>query len=193
MKSRLLSIVALPVLALGNFAYTYVTSPRTPAIEPLPISFPMPAPPAFFEREVRVRQNAPLQVALVFGRSIGCADADPELINLVAREAINNGLPPKVLAATIAVESQCTPLAVSSKGALGLTQVMARTWNSKFDFSKVNLLNPTDNVHVGAVIMAGLVHDHGLARGVQLYNGAGVGCDTCDGGYSNKVLALAGK
>lgn len=161
------------------------------SLSPPVITFHIP-PPQFFEREVRERTNAPLVVALVFGRSPGCTNADPELINTVAKEAVRAGLPPKVLAATVAVESQCNQFAVSSRGALGLTQVMPRIWKDRFDFEKVNLLNPHDNIRTGAVIMAGLVKEHGLSRGVQLYNGAGVGCPTCDGGYSEKVLTLAG-
>lgn len=159
---------------------------------PPDLQFVHQGPPAFFEREMRERMNAPLAVALVFGRSTGCQNADPALIELVAREAVNTGLPPKVLAATVAVESQCNPIAISNRGAVGLTQVVPRVWKDSFDFARVNLLNPRDNVHVGARIMAGLVRDHGLARGVQLYNGAGVGCSTCDGDYSSKVLVLAG-
>jgi hypothetical protein len=41
--------------------------------------------------------------------------------------------------------------------------------------------------------MSSLIRTHGLQRGVQLYNGAGVGCDSCDAGYSARVIALAGK
>lgn len=150
-----------------------------------------PDVPEFFKRELRDRANAPLQVALVFGRAPGCSDASSDLINLVASEAVSQGVAPKVLAATIAQESQCNSLAVSSRGAIGLMQIMPRIWNSTFDFSKVNLFNPRDNIRVGTKIMAGLVKHNGLQRGVQLYNGAGVGCETCDGQYAHKVLILA--
>ena len=44
-------------------------------------------PPDFFERELHQYMDAPLDVALVFGRVQGCQNADASLINLVAREA----------------------------------------------------------------------------------------------------------
>lgn len=192
---RILRRISLLLLVLVSLAAITVQKADTPVDDdagPTVLQTHTPPPP-FFLRELRERMNAPLEVALVFGRSTGCSNADPLLIDTVARDAVKVNMPPKVLAATIAVESQCEPYAVSSRGALGLSQVMPKIWKNKFDFETVNLLNPQDNVRVGATIMAGLIHEHGLARGVQLYNGAGVGCETCDGGYSNKVLALAGR
>jgi hypothetical protein len=139
-------------------------------------------------------RTAPLEVAKVFGRASGCADADSELIELVAAAAVKSNLDPAILAATVATESSCNPFAVSSRGAVGLTQIMPRIWSTKFDFSQsVNLFNKSDNLHTGAVIMSQLINDHGAARGIQLYNGAGIGCESCDGGYSSKILALAGR
>ncbi len=189
-KFLMQSAATLLCMALAAIAAPVMRAFEGPTIT-LP-TFKQPGVPAFFEKEVRVRENAPIEVALVFGRSVGCTDADPQLISTVAREAVNAGLPPKLLASTIALESQCSTFAISSKGAVGLTQVQVKTWKSSYDFSKVNLFNPQDNIHIGARIMAGLVKEHGLSRGVQLYNGAGVGCDTCDSGYSNRVIALAG-
>ena len=180
------TVVSVFTMAACGFFFTQYVPSRAP------LNVKHVGPPDFFEREIRERMNAPVEVALIFGRSTGCQDADPSLINLVAHEAVRAGVNPRVLAATVAVESQCNPLAVSSRGALGLTQVLPRVWDAKFDFSRVNLLNPSDNVHTGAVIMASLIRENGLSVGVQLYNGAGVGCPTCDGGYSARVLALAG-
>jgi hypothetical protein len=181
----LLLAVVLPGFVLGTTA-VWVDNNLVPQLVLLPS-----APPAFFEREMRERENAPLEVALVFGRSQGCRNADPALINIVASEAVAAGVPPKILAAVIAVESQCSSIAVSSKCAIGLCQVMPRVWNSQFDFTKVNLFNPRENIHVGASILSPLIRDYGLVRGIQLYNGAGVGCKSCDSGYASKVLALA--
>lgn len=181
-------LLLLPVLFLCGFT----NAPTSDAL--IMARFELPGPPAFFMRELRERENAPLEVALVFGRAKGCENADPELINLVAKEAVNAGLRPKILAATIAVESQCTQYAISSRGAIGFTQVMPRVWRTRFDFAdEYNLLNARDNIHVGATIMAGLIREYGLVNGVQRYNGLGVGCDTCDAGYSSHVLALVGK
>ena len=189
-KFLMQSAVTLACMMIAAIAAPVKHAFEGPMME-LP-AFKQPGVPTFFEKEVRVRQNAPIEVALVFGRSVGCTDADPALIATVAREAVSAGLPPKVLAGTIAVESQCNQYAISSKGAVGLTQVQVKTWKTSFDFGKVNLFNPQDNIHIGARIMAGLVRANGLERGVQLYNGAGVGCSTCDAGYSTRVIALAG-
>jgi hypothetical protein len=136
--------------------------------------------------------TAPLEVAKVFGRVPSCADADAELINTVALASINHRLDAAIAAATMATESGCNQFAVSSRGAIGLMQVMPRIWKDKYDFAgRVNLLNKADNTEVGVGILAGLVSEFGTAEGLRRYNGVGVGCDTCDGGYTSRILALA--
>jgi transglycosylase-like protein with SLT domain len=186
---------AVTLLTVLSVVVTFIVSgfrfrQDGPSLPPLNVKHMAPAD--FFECELRMRINAPVEVALVFGRALGCQNADASLINLVAREAVKAGVPPKVLAATVAVESQCDPHAASSRGALGLTQVLVRAWDAKSDFSHVNLLNPSDNARTGAIIMAELIRENGLPVGLQRYNGATSGCPTCDSGYSARVLALAG-
>lgn len=151
---------------------------------------PRPPAQAF---DFSIFHTAPLQVALVFGRSAGCSDAKPELINNTARAAIDAGVDPGVYAATVATESACNPLAISSRGAVGLSGIMIKTWKDRFDFSTVNLFNPTDNLRVGAQIEAQYIQQYGLAEGIHHYNGMGVGCETCDAGYVSKILLLAGR
>lgn len=136
---------------------------------------------------------ADLDVARVFGRSSGCAEASPTLITAVADEALRAGLDPRLLAATVAVESGCDPLAVSRRGAIGLTQVMPKLWKDKYDFTVINLFNTHDSLHTGAAILGGLVKQYGVIEGVKRYQGIGVGCDTCDDGYVPKILSLAGR
>ncbi len=139
-------------------------------------------------------RTAPLEVAKVYGRAPGCTDADPELIEMTAKAAIETNLDPAILAATVATESSCNPYAVSSRGAVGLTQIMLKIWSSKFDFGHdVNLFNKRDSLHTGAVILADSINRYGTQAGLQRYNGVGVGCDTCDGGYATRILALAHK
>jgi hypothetical protein len=139
-------------------------------------------------------RTAPLEVAKVFGRTPGCADADADMINAVARAAIEAGLDPSVDAATVGVESACNQFAVSSKGAVSYMQIMAKTWKDKYDFTgSVNLFNREDNLRVGAHIEADLINQYGLEGGVRRYNGMGIGCDTCDAGYTSKILSLAGR
>lgn len=139
-------------------------------------------------------RTAPFEVAKVFGRSPGCADASGELIEETAKAAIDTNLDPAILASTIATESSCNQYAVSSRGAIGRMQIMVRIWASKFDFGHdVNLFNSADNIRTGAVILADSINHYGLQAGIQRYNGVGIGCDTCDGGYSTRIMALAGR
>lgn len=148
-----------------------------------------PKPPAL---HYSIWRTAPLTVAEVFGRAQGCADASPDLIEMTARAALSANLDPAIAAATVAVESSCNNYAISSRGAVGLMQVMPKIWSTHYDFSgTINLFNEEDNIRVGSEIMAGLIQQHGTAEGIQLYNGAGVGCPTCDAGYSARILTLA--
>lgn len=137
---------------------------------------------------------ASLDVARVFGRAPGCAEADPKLISEVADVAIKTELDPRILAATVAVESACDPFAISSKGAIGLTGVVPRIWKGSYNFAEdYNLLNPHDNLRVGATIEAGLIKQYGTINGLRRFNGLGVGCDTCDTSYPDKITTLAAR
>jgi len=149
-----------------------------------------PRPPKL---EFSLYRTGPLEVAKVFGRSSGCQDADPELILETSSAALKTGLDPRIAAATIAVESNCNPYAVSKEGALGLMQVHVKTWRTEYDFSEVNLLNQHDNLQVGTEILSGLVRDYGVQEGIHRYNGLGVNCASCDSTYVIKILSLAGR
>lgn len=158
---------------------------------PVPAMPSTPKPPASVFQPSE-RKIAPLEVAKVFGRSRGCENASPELIQAVAQEAIFNSIDARIAAATVAIESACNPYAVSVRGAVGLMQVTPKTWGEKFDFSKTyNLLNLHDNVHVGVSILSDMIHTYGVREGVRRYQGLGVGCDTCDGAYTDKIMNLA--
>lgn len=136
-------------------------------------------------------QRAFYLAARVYGRA-GCGDQN--LAEMTARHAIQTGLPPQLLAAMAASESTCNPQAISSRGAIGLTQVMPKVWSKQFDFSKINLFNPEDNMTVGTTILSGLVKDHGIKGGLYRYYGTGQDDIGLGGaGYAEKVLQLAGK
>jgi hypothetical protein len=157
------------------------------------VSQKTPAPPAM-AYSYSVFRTAPLDVAKVFGRSPGCADADADLIGAVARASIESGLDPSIAAATVGVESGCNQFAVSSRGAIGIMQIMVRTWNGKYDFAgTVNLFNRDDNLRVGTQIEAALISEYGVAEGIHRYNGLGIDCAGCDPGYTSKILSLAGR
>jgi soluble lytic murein transglycosylase-like protein len=122
--------------------------------------------------------------ARVYGKA-GCGDF--ALAEATARFALRAGIPSEIVAAKVAVESSCNPLAVSHKGAVGLTQVMPSIWKGSYDFSRVNLLNPEDSLRVGTEILAGLIAKHGARGGLRRYNGAGPDAED----YAGRVLALA--
>lgn len=133
--------------------------------------------------------TASLDVARVFGRAPACAEADPKLILLIARSAQSVQLDARLLAAAIAVESGCNQYATSSKGAIGLCQIVPRVWKGTYDFeNRYNLLNREDNIHVGASILAGLIKQYGTTAGLHHYNGLGADGDP---GYSDKIEQLA--
>jgi hypothetical protein len=152
-----------------------------------------PRPPAL-AWQFSIFRTAPLEVAKVFGRTPGCADADPDLIQATAKAAIEAGLDPRIFAATIGIESSCNSYATSTRGAIGLSQVVPRIWFSKYDFAgRYNLLNVDDNLHVGAQIEAGLIAEYGVEGGLRHYNGMGTLSADYDTGYTSKILLLAGR
>lgn len=135
---------------------------------------------------------APIEVARVFSRSQRCAEADAEFIEMVAQEAIRAGIDPRMLAATIVVESSCNQYAVSNRGAVGYMQVVPRVWKNRYDIAgQYNLFNDRDNLHVGATILSELVQNYGVWEGVRRYQGIGQDCRTCDMAYTTKILTLA--
>jgi hypothetical protein len=136
-------------------------------------------------------QHEFFQAAQVYGRA-GCGDQ--KLAEMTAKHALDAGLPANLLAAMAASESSCNPQAISNRGAVGLTQVVPKVWNKSFDFSKINLFNPEDNMTVGTSILSKLVKDHGIRNGLARYYGTGPDDIGLGGaGYAEKVLQLAGK
>lgn len=151
----------------------------------------LPKPPAQAMQESLFRTGS-LEVAKVFGRARGCEEASPELIYTVSREAVGSGIDPRLAAATVAIESECNPFAVSNRGAIGYMQVTPKTWCSKYDCTaRYNLLNMHDNVHVGVSILAELIHAYGVKNGVRRYQGLGIGCASCDDRYVDKIMTMA--
>jgi soluble lytic murein transglycosylase-like protein len=190
MKNQFVALVLLVAVILTVGAAIVFHAPR----QNPPIVRPLPPVTRDIQSEILTKQYvAALDVARVFGRSQGCENIDPQTISDVATEAIADELDPRVLAATMAVESSCDPLAVSNHGAIGRMQIMPRVWKEKFDFTKVNLFNPGENLHVGALILKGFIKQYGLQAGVRHYNGTGTASDAYDGTYVSKILALAGR
>ena len=90
-----------------------------------------------------------------------------------------------ILTALIVVESSADSEAVSSKGALGLTQVMPNIW--KYD--KKTLKNPYKNIEAGSSILSYYVKKHGLKGGLNAYNS---GQKSGAPKYASKVVRIAG-
>ena len=92
---------------------------------------------------------------------------------------------PDILTALIVVESSADFEAESSKGALGLTQVMPNIW--KYD--KETLKNPYKNIEAGSLILSHYVKKYGLKGGLSAYNS---GKKSGAPRYASKVIRLAG-
>lgn len=135
--------------------------------------------------EYSQERTAPLEIAKVFGRSHGCASAGPELIQQIARASIDSRLDAKLAASVADQESGCDPLSVSSRGAVGLMQVMPKIWKNRFDFSEVNLFNPQENISVGTKILSELVQQYGEQEALRRYQGVGAPSNV---NYTSQVL-----
>jgi soluble lytic murein transglycosylase-like protein len=131
-------------------------------------------------------REAFFDAARIYGRA-GCGDV--KLAEMTARSSAKTGLPPTVIAAVIAVESNCDPLAVSRDGGVGLLQVMPKIWAGEYNnFRDKNLLKAEDSMDVGTEILAKNVKEYGLKQGIRHYNGSGPDAEL----YAVKVAALAG-
>jgi soluble lytic murein transglycosylase-like protein len=122
----------------------------------------------------------------IYGKA-GCGDVT--LAEQTARASIKTGLSANLIAAEIATESSCNPLAVSKDGGVGLMQIEVRVWAGKYNnFRDKNLLRTEDSIEVGCDILAENVKTWGLRQGIKRYNGSGPDAET----YASKVMTLAG-
>jgi hypothetical protein len=185
-------LAAATLVVTGYFStsrYAVDLDPDMEARQRLLLRQLTPGPPRL---EFSPYHSAPVEVARVFRRSQRCAEADPEFIDVVAQEALRARIDPRMVAATIVVESSCNQYAISSRGAVGYMQVMPRVWKNRYDIARrYNLFNDRDNLRVGATILSELVQTYGVWEGVRRYQGTGQDCRTCDAGYTTKILALA--
>jgi len=137
--------------------------------------------------QVPAYKQAFFDASRIYGKA-GCGDI--ELAQMTADNAIRAKVSASVIAAIVAVESTCNPLAISNRGAVGLTQVNVKVQSSKYaQFRTINLFNPDDSMRVGTDILADMIHQYGLHGGVSHYNGEGPDAEA----YAVKVLALAGR
>jgi Transglycosylase SLT domain len=139
-----------------------------------------------FRRET---QEKIFRAEVVIARSVyrrhGCSGS---LAELTAENAMRRGLPARLVAAVVVVESTCRAQVVSGEGAVGLMQVSPLVWR----VPKSRLKDPAFNLSKGTEILANFVRPYGIREGLHHYNGMGVGCSACDLGYVDKVLGVAG-
>ncbi len=119
--------------------------------------------------------------------------------NIFIDAARNYDLNPRLLSVLTLIESRFDPQAVSSRGALGMTQVMPKVWLKRIEFisDRKDLMDPFLNIHAGAHVLR---HYLNRAKGnvklaLLMYNrGEGaVNRDILKGhdpsnGYAQKVL-----
>jgi len=81
-------------------------------------------------------------------------------------ECSESPVTPELLTALIVVESSANHVAVSNKGAVGLTQVMPHIWQCQ----RNELFNPYKNIEVGSKILKYYIDKHGVEGGLSSYN-----------------------
>jgi len=81
-------------------------------------------------------------------------------------ECSESPVTPELLTALIVVESSANHVAVSNKGAVGLTQVMPHIWRCQ----RNELFDPYKNIEVGSKILKHYVDKHGVEGGLSSYN-----------------------
>ena len=81
-------------------------------------------------------------------------------------ECSKSPVTPELLTALIVVESSANHVAVSNKGAVGLTQVMPHIWQ----YQKRELFDPYKNIEVGSKILKYYIDKHGVEGGLSSYN-----------------------
>lgn len=157
-----------------------------PTLSPRPMKAFTPAELDRFyamERKQKRYIRAVLIASAIYERN-GC---DPWLAELTARYALARHLPVSLVAADVIVESSCRPEAVSSKGAVGLLQVMPVIWGRRFHVKRRDLFDPERNLQVGTTLLAYHIHRYGLRLGIVRYCGVGDEAEE----YADRVLEIA--
>jgi len=130
-----------------------------------------PTPEAAYRDAIVVLQDSlntpnPLEVASVY-------DVDANLAWMIYTESVRVGIPFEVAIALVKVESDFRPNAVSSAGALGLTQVKLSTAREIApEIARDALLEPRTNLRVGFTYLQKLVdlYDGDMWMALSAYN-----------------------
>jgi soluble lytic murein transglycosylase-like protein len=105
---------------------------------------------------------------------------ESQLASLVDQAGAREGLATRLLRAVIEKESSALPCAVSSKGALGLMQLMPATVTA---LNVTNPFDPKENVDAGAKLLKQLLVRYGgdVARALSAYNAGPTRVDEAGG------------
>ena len=114
-----------------------------------------------------------------------CGD---DIRSLVSRSAVDYGVPSRLLAAQMVVESSCRSTIVSKAGAVGLLQVMPNIWG----YARRDLQDPEYNVRAGTHILAANIRRYGQRDGLRHYFGV-TEDSTASDEYADKVIQVARK
>ncbi|MEQ1911367.1 MAG: transglycosylase SLT domain-containing protein [Vicinamibacterales bacterium] len=117
---------------------------------------------------------------------------------LIRRVAAEQGVDVSLVRAVIQVESAYQPRARSSKGAIGLMQVMPATGRQ---YGIRNLYDPASNIRAGVTHLRSLLERYPLALALAAYNAGAGAVDRFEGippfpetvDYVARVRALAGR
>ena len=117
---------------------------------------------------------------------------------LIRRVAAEQGVDVSLVRAVIQVESAYQPRARSSKGAIGLMQVMPATGRQ---YGIRNLYDPASNIRAGVTHLRSLLDRYPLALALAAYNAGAAAVDRFEGippfpetlDYVARVRALAGR
>jgi soluble lytic murein transglycosylase-like protein len=136
--------------------------------------------PKAIEKEVK-HEHAVREAQAV----LAAYDCGDDYSDAIARHALAFGLPPRLVAADIAIESSCRTNVVSSAHAIGLMQINVRVWKTDGD-----LTDPEINIAAGTRILAAQIHAHGTREGLRRYFGVTEGSTKSDE-YADRVLYAA--
>ena len=106
------------------------------------------------------------------------------MIAMVAEEAAAQGVPADLALAVAEAESGFATLAISSKGARGVMQMMPRTARDLYGLKPYQLFDARTNIRAGVAFLGSLIERYGREDiALSHYNG-GSSVHRADGGYA---------
>lgn len=179
MKSTLKALVVLAFMTGWHIAAILSMKPTLPAPEAIQIVGPSETEikeQVKSERATAIRRMENERRAKAYAAATrtvtrilatNCPRGSSRYAGLIAGAAIGSGLPSRLLAAVVVVESSCNPNADDHLGSVGLMQVNSKTWHR----SVASLRDPETNIRIGTQVLAGYIRKYGVEEGLHHYNG----------------------